>query len=152
MTLLDYTVGGPDFRPDLFGLGDGRPLQRLAGDRRLLGTPLPTCHGVNFGSAGGTFNNIGGDDEIHGESGDDTIYAGCGNDVVFGDAQDDQVVLGWGADWASGGTGAGRDPRRRRPHLRQPQQRGRRALDRELRDRPRLVAVSSCTAPPAPPA
>jgi len=37
---------------------------------------------------------------------DDTIYSGCGADIVFGDAQNDTIVLGWGADWSSGGTGA----------------------------------------------
>ena len=51
-------------------------------------------------------NDIGGADEVHGESGDDTVYTGCGNDIVFGDAQDDDlIVAGWGDDWISGGTG-----------------------------------------------
>ena len=67
------------------------------------------------------YGDIGGDDEIHGESGDDTAYTGCGNDVVYGDAQDDDLIGGWGDDWISGGTGPGRHPRRRRPHLHQPQ-------------------------------
>jgi hypothetical protein len=79
--LLDYTPGGPDFRPDLFGSG-----------------PY---------AAGGLVSkiDIGGRDEVHGESGDDTIYVGAAADVVYGDGQDDDIVLGWGDDWASGGTG-----------------------------------------------
>jgi Ca2+-binding RTX toxin-like protein len=48
----------------------------------------------------------GGADEIHGESGDDTIYAQKGNDIVFGEGQDDDIVAGYGNDWISGGTGA----------------------------------------------
>ena len=44
-------------------------------------------------------------DEVHGESGDDIVYAGCGNDVVFGDGEDDDLIGGWGNDWISGGTG-----------------------------------------------
>jgi len=42
---------------------------------------------------------------VHGESGDDFIYAGKGSDVVFGDGQDDNIVAGYGNDWVSGGTG-----------------------------------------------
>jgi Ca2+-binding RTX toxin-like protein len=53
----------------------------------------------------GLGGNIFGADEVHGESGDDTVYTGAGNDVVFGDGQDDDIILGWGDDWASGGTG-----------------------------------------------
>ncbi|RWE08447.1 MAG: hypothetical protein EOS61_18265, partial [Mesorhizobium sp.] len=49
--------------------------------------------------------DIGGNDEIHGETGDDFVYAGGGGDVVFGDADDDDIVGGWGSDWISGGTG-----------------------------------------------
>ncbi|MCA8884705.1 MAG: hypothetical protein KDA50_13305 [Rhodobacteraceae bacterium] len=49
--------------------------------------------------------DIGAADEIHGESGDDTIYAMLGNDVVFGEAQDDDIMGGTGNDWISGGTG-----------------------------------------------
>ena len=44
-------------------------------------------------------------DEIHGESGDDFIYAMTGNDVVFGEGQDDDIVGGYGNDWISAGTG-----------------------------------------------
>ena len=61
---------------------DARPIRRLA-----------------------AYADIGGHDEIHGESGDDTVYTGCGNDVIFGDAQDDDLIGGWGNDWISGGTG-----------------------------------------------
>src|SRR5207244_1942866 len=82
VTLLDYTLGGPDTAPALFG------------------PTVTNCRGTS------KYTDIGGHDEVHGEAGDDTVYTGCGNDVVFGDAQNDQIVLGWGADWASGGTGS----------------------------------------------
>ncbi|MEX2645398.1 MAG: choice-of-anchor D domain-containing protein [Gaiellaceae bacterium] len=49
--------------------------------------------------------DIGGADEIHGESGDDTIYGQRDGDVIFGDSEDDDVIGGWGNDWISGGTG-----------------------------------------------
>ncbi|MBA3348546.1 MAG: hypothetical protein H0T13_08305, partial [Actinobacteria bacterium] len=75
--LLDYTPGGPDFRPDLFGTG------QVAGCGR----------------------DIGGGDEVHGESGADTVYGGCGNDALYGDAGDDDLIGGWGSDFISGGTG-----------------------------------------------
>ena len=106
VTLLDYTPGGPDFQPDQFGL----PTNGSCGPNTSPATgacsvPLPTCHGANFDASGGIYHDIGGADEVHAESGDDTVYTGCGNDVVFGDAQNDQITLGWGADWASGGTG-----------------------------------------------
>ncbi|HMC69643.1 MAG TPA: hypothetical protein VKJ07_10860, partial [Mycobacteriales bacterium] len=77
VTLLDYTVGGPDFRPDLFfktGTGDcnGSPTQPTC-------TPVwtPTCANCKY-------VDIGGSDEVHGESGDDTVYTGAGNDIIFG--------------------------------------------------------------------
>ncbi len=76
VVLLDYTPGGPDFRPDLFGAAP-----------------------VGCGA------DIGGADEVHGESGDDWIYGACGNDRLFGDDEDDDVIGGWGHDWISGGTG-----------------------------------------------
>ena len=53
----------------------------------------------------GRRRNIGGDDEVHGESGDDTIYGMKGRDLLFGDSEDDDIIGGWGADWISGGTG-----------------------------------------------
>ncbi len=49
--------------------------------------------------------DIGGADEVHGESGDDTVYGQLGNDVLFGDSEDDDLIGGWGNDWISGGTG-----------------------------------------------
>ena len=85
--LLDYTPGGPAFRPDLFSLTD---------------------------SSDATFRNefdiwaqvdIGGHDEVHGETGDDTVYTAGGQDRIFGDADDDDLIGGWGHDWISGGTG-----------------------------------------------
>ena len=33
------------------------------------------------------------------------IYGQAANDVIFGDAQDDNIILGWGHDWISAGTG-----------------------------------------------
>ncbi|WP_372791518.1 hypothetical protein, partial [Paraconexibacter sp.] len=75
--LLDYTAGGPDFRPDLFGTG------------RVTGCGY----------------DIGGADEVHGESGNDTVYGGCGNDSLYGDSGDDDLIGNWGSDWISGGTG-----------------------------------------------
>src|SRR5215203_5339416 len=52
--LLDYTPGGPDFRPDLFGSGRSE-----------------------FGLLAQV--DIGGHDEVHAETGDDTVYAAGGN-------------------------------------------------------------------------
>jgi Ca2+-binding RTX toxin-like protein len=74
--LLDYTLGGPDFRPDKFDELDP-----------------------------GFEPDIGGADEVHGESGDDSIYGMVGDDVLFGDSDDDDIVAGWGHDWVSAGTG-----------------------------------------------
>jgi len=49
--------------------------------------------------------DIGGNDEIHGESGDDFIYGMKGDDMLFGEGQNDDLIGGWGNDWISGGTG-----------------------------------------------
>jgi Ca2+-binding RTX toxin-like protein len=81
VTLLDYTPGGPDFRPDLFGAGS-----------------------FGVGSLRAVVD-IGGHDEIHGETGDDTAYGASGDDRFFGDAEEDELIGGWGHDWFSGGTG-----------------------------------------------
>jgi Ca2+-binding RTX toxin-like protein len=62
-----------------------------------------TPGGPSFDTAANT--DIGGPDEVHGESGDDFIYGLKGNDALFGDSQDDDVIGGWGDDWISGGTG-----------------------------------------------
>ncbi|MGH3371287.1 MAG: calcium-binding protein, partial [Nocardioidaceae bacterium] len=85
---LDYTWGGPDFRPGQFGID--------AGDLLIV---APT--GRNSWTV-----DIGGNDEIHGESGDDTVYGMVGHDRIFGDAQDDDLIGGWGNDWISGGSGS----------------------------------------------
>ena len=86
VTLLDYSPGGPDMATtmglNLFPAFNGT-----------------SCHGND------KYHDIGGYDEVHGETGDDTIYTGCGNDVAFGDAEDDDMIMGWGHDWATGGTG-----------------------------------------------
>ena len=92
--LLDYTPGGPDFRPDLFSLTDPA----------LDANPANNGFRDEFGIWAAV--DIGGHDEVHGETGDDTIYVGGGNDRVFGDADDDDAVGGWGQDWISGGTGS----------------------------------------------
>ncbi len=75
--LIDHTAGGPDYRPDLFGTD-----------------PVIGCG-----------RDSGGNDEVHGEAGDDTVYGGCGNDSLYGDSEDDDLIGGWGHDWISGGTG-----------------------------------------------
>ncbi|NIQ03506.1 MAG: hypothetical protein GWM98_26665, partial [Nitrospinaceae bacterium] len=54
---------------------------------------------------GGPVSDIGGADEIHGESGDDSIYGMMDGDALYGDGQDDDMIGGWGNDWLSGGTG-----------------------------------------------
>ena len=67
-------------------------------------------------------NDIGAADEIHGESGDDFIYGMAGNDVLFGEGQDDDLIGGYGQRLDLRRHRRGRRPRRRRPHLHQPQQ------------------------------
>ena len=88
VTLLDYTPGGPDFRPDLFS---------------LINPGADPAYRDEFDIWAKV--DIGGHDEIHGETGDDTAYAGGGRDRIFGDADDDDIIGGWGNDWVSGGTG-----------------------------------------------
>jgi len=102
VTLLDYTVGGPDFRPENFGLGLGADC--------LNGSPTqPVCSNILNTDLGAWRNTsswqTGGRDEVHGETGDDTVYTGADHDIVYGDAQDDDIIGGWGNDWISGGTG-----------------------------------------------
>lgn len=96
--LLDYTPGGPDYEPANFGQGAGSDCN---------GSPTqPTCS-VVLDTTSGTwkYTQIGGRDEVHGETGDDTAYTGADHDILFGDAQDDDLIGGWGNDWISGGTG-----------------------------------------------
>ncbi|KKK60239.1 hypothetical protein LCGC14_3026350, partial [marine sediment metagenome] len=85
--LVDYTEGGPDFRPDLFSQED--PADPDFRDEFDLWARY----------------DIGGHDEVHGGSGDDFIYLMGGHDRAFGDAEDDDIIGGWGNDWVSGGTG-----------------------------------------------
>ncbi|HTE37397.1 MAG TPA: hypothetical protein VK630_12710, partial [Reyranella sp.] len=80
--LLDYTPGGPDYTVTV----EANPADVAINPTTLV-------------------RDIGAADEIHGESGDDFIYAQVGNDVVFGEGQDDAIVGGYGNDWISGGTG-----------------------------------------------
>ena len=49
--------------------------------------------------------DIGGADEIHGESGDDVIYGMLGPDLLFGEGQDDDIIGGYGSDWIAAGAG-----------------------------------------------
>ena len=83
VTLLDYTPGGPDFNPVKFGTSllatcNGSP---ASGN---CSTPISACYtGAGVANNGADrAGDIGGRDEIHGETGDDTAYAGCGNDVL----------------------------------------------------------------------
>jgi hypothetical protein len=85
--LIDYTPGGPDFAPETEGQG------------RLMWSE--TCDPND----GFWSTDIGGHDEVHGETGDDFIYLGGGFDIAFGDADDDDIIGGWGHYWISGGTG-----------------------------------------------
>ncbi len=97
--LLDYTVGGPDFAPENFGLAAGSDCN---------GSPTqPTCSTILDTQSGDWKRlQIGGRDEVHGETGNDTVYTGADHDIVFGDAQNDDIIGGWGNDWISGGTGS----------------------------------------------
>lgn len=119
ITLLDYTWGGPDFRPDRFGLANPAPspsgtCSTSAGQTQDdCSQPLTIVDGMNShitqpGDAvdGLFWWEIFGNDEIHGGLSDDFIYAGGGNDVVYGDADDDDIIGGWGEDWLSGGVGS----------------------------------------------
>lgn len=105
--LLDYTPGGPDFRPDRFN-------QSTGGTCHTGGSQTVSDCSVVFSisNPGGRnrvdstgWSEIFGNDEIHGELGDDTIYLGGGADVAYGDAADDDIIGGWGNDWISGGVG-----------------------------------------------
>ncbi|HET9436020.1 MAG TPA: Calx-beta domain-containing protein [Candidatus Limnocylindrales bacterium] len=103
---LDYTPGGPDFRPDLFFAVQDPACNDAAEDAvGNCSTPLPLVDGRNSWYLLGHLE-VGGNDEIHGESGDDTAYGMVGADVLYGDAQDDDLIGGWGNDWLSGGTGS----------------------------------------------
>ncbi len=62
-----------------------------------------TAGGPDYSAA--ALDDIGGADEIHGESGDDTVYGLRGDDVLFGDGEDDDLIGGWGHEWISAGTG-----------------------------------------------
>jgi hypothetical protein len=105
--LLDYTIGGPDYLPQNFGLGvgadcNGSPTQPTCS--LVLNTDLGVWRNTAFPAGGGA--QTGGRDEVHGETGDDTVYGGADHDIVYGDAQNDDIIGGWGNDWISGGTGS----------------------------------------------
>jgi Ca2+-binding RTX toxin-like protein len=101
VALLDYTPGGPDFKPDDFSLVDPATTPTTADD------DMRPMFGLNGNTTGGIWArfDIGGNDEVHGETGDDFVYVAGGFDIAFGDADDDDVIGGWGHDWISGGTG-----------------------------------------------
>jgi Ca2+-binding RTX toxin-like protein len=110
VALLDYTPGGPDFRPDRFNLGTDGPCSTSApatqdGCSDLLEV-LPGRNHWDSTDDDGPWREIAGNDEIHGGLGDDFIYLGGGNDVAYGDADDDDIIGGWGNDWISGGVGS----------------------------------------------
>jgi Ca2+-binding RTX toxin-like protein len=97
VTHLDYTPGGPDYRTDLFNLDP------VATPNDGLDPATDDLWRKTFGFWSRI--DIGGHDEVHGETGDDTVYLQGGNDIAFGDGDSDDVVGGWGNDWISGGTG-----------------------------------------------
>ena len=98
--LLDYTAGGPDFKPGDFSLVDPKTTATTADDDMRPMFSLCCCEPEFWARV-----DIGGNDEVHGETGDDFIYVGGGFDIAFGDADDDDIIGGWGHDWISGGTG-----------------------------------------------
>ena len=59
-----------------------------------------TMGGDAFGPA-----SYGVADEVHAESGDDSVYGLLGDDSLYGDSDDDDIIGGQGNDWISGGTG-----------------------------------------------
>ncbi len=97
-TGIAYSGGFLSFNYDDYNTGGQKIIVR--GVQLLDYTP----GGPSYNAAGAA-TDIGGADEVHGESGDDFIYAGKGNDAVFGDGQDDNIFGGYGNDWISGGSG-----------------------------------------------
>jgi Ca2+-binding RTX toxin-like protein len=99
--LLDYMAGGPDTNPGDFSLVDPATTLDTSDDdmRPMFSLDCDPTHGL------WARVDIGGHDEVHGETGDDFIYVGGGFDIAFGDADSDDIIGGWGHDWISGGTG-----------------------------------------------
>ena len=102
--LLDYTPGGPDFRPDRFSL-TSRHCTPVARDRRRLQLIFAIANpfGRNLDRPAGRHRR-----PRRGPRRDwatTPIYLGGGDDVAYGDADDDDIIGGWGNDWISGGTG-----------------------------------------------
>ncbi len=105
--LLDYTAGGPDFRPDRFGQDATGPCHDAAPgtvEDCSVVYPIANPSGRNSETSPG-WTEVFGNDEVHGGLGDDVIYLGGGSDVAYGDADDDDIIGGWGNDWISGGVG-----------------------------------------------
>ena len=103
VSYLDYTPGGPDFRPDRFGLDPEGPCSGSPATD-ACSARLELVPGRNSWVSDGHWE-IAGNDEVHGGLSDDWIYLGGGNDVAYGDADDDDIIGGWGNDWISGGVG-----------------------------------------------
>jgi len=115
-TLGDETEGGHARDADVI-LGDNGIISRLldpqtqqyltynydnyAGTLRIV----PRRFELLDYTPGGSPDDIGATDIIHGEAGDDVIYGMTGDDVIFGEGQDDDLYGGTGNDWISGGTG-----------------------------------------------
>ncbi len=106
VTLLDYTPGGPDLHPERFGLDINGPCSDSGVETQGGGcsVPLAVAPGTNTWVYNG-HRETAGNDEVHGERGDDTIYLGGGHDIAYGDSEDDDIIGGWGNDWISGGVG-----------------------------------------------
>jgi Ca2+-binding RTX toxin-like protein len=126
---LIFGGAGTDIARDNMGDGiHGRDADMILGDNgniyRIVGTAgfnYDNAYGeqivvraaqlLDYTPGGADYNavdqalDIGAADELHGESGDDFIFAQVGNDVLFGEGQDDAIVGGYGNDWISGGTG-----------------------------------------------
>ncbi|WP_294608493.1 hypothetical protein [uncultured Roseovarius sp.] len=104
---LDYSPGGPDFLRDDPAAIEGDFIT----DPAYVGNPNTDLaykvEGDTWREMFGfwALRDIGGNDEVHGGTGDDVAYLGGGNDIAFGDAENDDIIGGWGNDWISGGTG-----------------------------------------------
>ncbi len=102
VTVTNATSGATAYRTFTYDTYTGTGEVRLIPRAVVLLDYTPGGPDVDANALTG---DVVGNDEVHGESGDDTVYTGGGNDVVFGDAGDDDLIGGWGHDWISGGTG-----------------------------------------------
>jgi Ca2+-binding RTX toxin-like protein len=100
-------------------VGDNGNIYRIVGTNGVVTGSFLSFNYDNYGAAkivvravqyldyvrGGSATDIGGNDVIHGEAGDDQIHGMAGNDVLFGEGQDDDISGGAGSDRIYGGTG-----------------------------------------------